>query len=366
MREVIARTIATTTALVIALGASPGVMAQQQTPAPKDARPTEKFNPSAPLAQPRSPQPAPGGGPPDTLTPDVPTGPVFDGTSDLARWIEETRPKAAAGRRRLLIILGTNTDEMGPKLKALLSTPDNTRLLSAEFDTFWAEIAQGERAKPNLELAAKLDKKFKAGEMPYLMILDDKGELVAGRSSSKMLDLERSRSKPVYMLTRVQEFLTENMTDRLDVASTVSDAARSAGAEGKALFVWFGEREERWSERFEQLLQRPDVRAVMEKHVRVLGIDLSRTDKGWSYVEGIMPSPQSLPLFMTTSPSGRPIALSQPPGKTNIGMPTDSEEIARLVAMLRAAAPKMTDGEATELSKALLLGSSEKPAVDRP
>lgn len=335
--------------VAFACGLSGSVFAQQGQP----SRPPEKF-----IGDSGGPKPAPGGGPPST-TDDQFTGLAFDVKTDLAKWIEEAKPRAAAGRKRLLIVWGTNADEMGGKLRTVLSTPDNTRLLGLEFETFWAEVGEGAQAAANKALARTIEAKYKpgAGELPYMTILDDQGVRVDGKSTSKMLDVERSRMRPVYALTRVQEFLTENMTDRLDVGAAVIDGAKSAAREGKALFVWFGEHEERWSERFASLLSRQDVKAAMEPHVRVLAIDLSRTDKGWSYVEEVMPSPQSLPLFMTTDGAGRPVGLSQPKDKANIGMPTDSEEVARLVAMIRAVSTKMTDAQASELSRALLEGA---------
>lgn len=322
-------------------------MAQQQG---NPSRPPEKFI--------GGPKAAPGGGPPET-TDDQFQGLAFDAKADLAKWIEDAKPRAAAGRKRLLIIWGTNADEMGGKLRTVLSTPDNTRLLRLEFETFWAEVGEGPQASANKALARTIEAKYKpgAGEMPYVTILDDEGKRVDGKSTSKMLDEERSRMRPVYALTRVQEFLTENMTDRLDVGAAVIDGAKSASRDGKALFVWFGEHEERWSERFGELMSRADVKAAMEAHVRVVGIDLSRTDKGWAYVEEMIPNPQSLPLFMTTDGAGRPVGLSQTKDKANIGMPTDSEEVARMVTLIRGVSAKMTDAQASELSRVLLEGS---------
>lgn len=320
----------------------------------------EGQKPSVPSSVgPGAPQRSGSAGPTGPSEPETPKN-VFDSDTKLTEWLEGAKARARERKTRILIVWGTNADELGPKLKMVMSTPGNQRILDMEYQEFWAEIGTGAQAEANRALAASVNAKVTPKDMPFLSVLDEQGAVVGGRSSKKLLDPKRSEVRPTFGLLYVQDFLNEHKVDSVVVADAIQAAAKAADAKGRNLFVWFGEFEERWSDRFGALMKRPDVHSAIAAHLDILFIDLARTTDGWDYVEKLIPKPQSLPLFMVVGSDGRPIALSQPPGRDNIGFPSDASEIAQMVAAIRAGSPKMTDAQAGELSKALLAGSAGK------
>lgn len=332
-----------------------GTAVAQSTPsnsAPAQDAPKTPPQAIGPGAQPRPTTPAP-----SSTEPETPTG-VFDEHVDGKAAVEKLKAAAFNTNTRVLIVWGTNAGERGGRLKLAMETNDIERMLDMEYQAIWLNVGAGPNAEANRALAATMKAKIsdEAGELPSMTVLDCTGEVLGHQGGKKLLDPARSKSRPTFSVIAIHDFLHLHMVDRVKVEDEVHAATKNAAASGKGLLVWFSEHRERWSDKFEQLLARSEVKAAIEPHVHVLKINLSRTTNGWEYVEKFIPKPQSLPLYMTFAEPGKPAALSQPAGKDNIGMPTDSEEVARLVTMIRGVAPKMTDGQASELSRVLLAG----------
>ncbi len=140
----------------------------------------------------------------------------------------------------------------------------------------------------------------------------------------------------------------------------VRNALEAAGTARKNVMVIFHASWCSWCKKFEAVLDRPDVNAVVNKHYVIVRLDvLERGEKkalenpgGGEYLKELGGEKSGIPFYAFLNPNGEKLADSNVmPGNGNIGFPGAKEEAAAFAELLKSTAPRMTPEELNVVMK---------------
>src|ERR1041385_8169855 len=141
--------------------------------------------------------------------------------------------------------------------------------------------------------------------------------------------------------------------------SVVADAKEKAAGEGKTIFLHFGASWCGWCKRLDAFLDRPDIKPVFEKYFVPVKLVVQENEKnkalenpGADTLMRKLGGPSGLPYSAFLDVRGSLIVNSKREGE-NIGYPAQPGEIDWFVAMMRKAAPKISDDDLKTIETAL-------------
>ncbi|MBX9624556.1 MAG: thioredoxin family protein [Gemmataceae bacterium] len=133
-------------------------------------------------------------------------------------------------------------------------------------------------------------------------------------------------------------------------AADLLDAGLAAARkDGKAVFVAFGSPGCVWCKYLDKYHDRPAVKKALGRHLVFVKIDVEENPGGQALYDKYAPEPGGVPTWVILSADGKVLADSFEPQdggkKFNVGFPAEPNELAHYEKVLRAAVPKLTDGE---------------------
>jgi thiol-disulfide isomerase/thioredoxin len=139
----------------------------------------------------------------------------------------------------------------------------------------------------------------------------------------------------------------------------LAEAKTKASAENKTIFVHFGASWCGWCKRLDAFLDRPDIKPVFEKYFVPVKLVVQENEKnkalenpGADTLMRKLGGPSGLPYSAFLDVRGSLIVNSKREGE-NIGYPAQPGEIDWFVAMMRKAAPKISDDDLKTIETAL-------------
>lgn len=139
----------------------------------------------------------------------------------------------------------------------------------------------------------------------------------------------------------------------------LSQAKAKAASEQKAIFVHFGASWCGWCKRLDAFLDRPDIKPVFERYFVPVKLVVQENDKnkslensGAAALMRKLGGPAGLPYSAFLDAKGGLIVNSKLDGQ-NIGYPGESKEIDWFIAMMRRAAPKISEQDVKTIETAL-------------
>src|SRR5688500_6087166 len=132
-------------------------------------------------------------------------------------------------------------------------------------------------------------------------------------------------------------------------AALMDEAQKKAAAEGKNIFLVFSTTGCAWCKVLKSFIESEEIKPVFTKHFvpvqLMLGKDANTNPGATVYDEKYGPS-RGVPFHAFVTPEGKEIVDSNENGDGgNIGYPAAPNEIAWFMAMVKKAAPKITDAE---------------------
>lgn len=317
--------------LLLALAAiSAPALAQNAPPA---AQPESK-----PAAQPEAKAP--------------PAEKVYDESADAGKAIDAALAKAAKENQRVLIQWGGNWCPWCIKLHAAFKNDKAiARELMYEYVVVNVDIG---RFNKNLELAEKYRADLKSG-VPYLTLLDAKGNVVVNRETGALESKEPGKSE--HDTKAVLEFLKKHRAEPVAAGNALDHALSRARAENKRVFLHFGAPWCGWCHKLEAWMARPEVAALLAKDYVDLKIDTDRMTGGDDFLRKFNPkagTPEGggIPWIAILNADGSVVVDSNGP-KGNTGFPSEDFEIAHFAKMLSTSAKNLSAEDQKKLVKSL-------------
>lgn len=132
------------------------------------------------------------------------------------------------------------------------------------------------------------------------------------------------------------------------------EAARKAG---KTVFLAFGSPGCVWCKYLEKFHERPAVAEKLGKHLVFVKVDVADNPGGEKLYEKYAPEPGGVPVWVFLSAEGKVLSDSFAEGKDkkkeNVGFPYEPGEVAHYEKALKAALPKLSEGDVAAILKEL-------------
>jgi uncharacterized protein YyaL (SSP411 family) len=139
-------------------------------------------------------------------------------------------------------------------------------------------------------------------------------------------------------------------------ADVLAGALATAKKDGKAVFLAFGSPTCGWCKVLDKFHARPAVARTLGKHLVFAKIDVVENEGGQKLYDKYAPEPGGVPVWVILSADGKVLgdSFEEVEGKkSNVGFPAEPNEVRHYEKVLRAALPKLTEAEVTELLKEL-------------
>jgi len=269
---------------------------------------------------------------------------VFEDPEDAAV-IDAATAHARPENQRVLIHWGSESVERSVALAKLFEDErDVARKLLYEYQVVRLEVGDADhdlgQYGPALEGTA--------GDLPYLMILDGQGQVVATRGATSLLAGDQFDTK------KILGFLDEYQPDYLKAADVLAAALAEAERTDKLVFLHSGAPWCGWCKRLEAWMARPEVAEILAKDFVPLKIDVDRMlgakAIGDKYVDGY----GGVPWIVILDTGGELVADSFDEEGKNIGSPYADWEIEYFGVMLNEVARTISQAEIEALLESLV------------
>lgn len=262
------------------------------------------------------------------------TAQVYDESADAKADVAAAVQRAAADNKRVLLDIGGNWCGWCRLLHTLFTGDKDTReLLNAEYEVVYVDIAHGEK---NRDLLASYG--INAHSYPYLAVLDANNKLVTQQETGAL------EAGPKHDPAKVKAFLEKNKAPAQDARSVLDAALSQASAEGKQVFLHFGAPWCGWCHRLEDVLAQPAVAHALPQDLVLVKIDIDRMTGGKD-LQGKYQASGGIPWYAILRPDGTVVSTSEIKPGSNIGFPTEPEEIDHVMKMLTTGRKHMTDDQ---------------------
>lgn len=325
--------------------------------------PAQPPQPSQP-PQPPQPPPQPGSlnpGAPRPIPPQfVKRPPPLDPAMDVRKAMESAQAQAAAESRRVLVIwVSQPLGEWSDKMALFMRSADMQQLLGMEFALLWVQTGECDRAEANRAIAKEHGVTLKGDEEhAVLTVIDGAGKALASKSGLDLVDKNR---RGAYGSVLVPQFLNPLRQPIPTGEELLRDAQTKASSDKRCIFLCFGQWGDEWSAKFKAWLAQPEVAPILAKHSVVVHIDLLRHGDGLALMDRMGGKRvMTLPWWAIVGADGKPIATSESAQMPNIGFPTDDQEIAAFLDLLKRGSPGMTDADCKTIRDSLVEHRSRK------
>ncbi len=166
---------------------------------------------------------------------------IYNETADAKAAIATALKGAAEDDIRVLILWGNNDDpncaKFQPALRGAGAPEDVARPLgtkvSNEYKLVTVDVGHLDK---NQDLAAQYKAALDLGHLPYLTLLDKKGQVIAGQPASQLAsDTDPAAFEPKKILALLEKY----QVPPTDAQPLFEAALRKAKAENKEVFLWF-------------------------------------------------------------------------------------------------------------------------------
>lgn len=306
--------------------------------------------PSAASAQ---PAPAAGTARPQASpnTPKRPDPVNFDPAIEVGPAIRSAGTSAESANKRVLVVWGKNGfDRENRMLAVTLGRFHTAKMLAEEFELVFVSIGDEGAGPANREKAEAWGVNLSQepppnrrrsgnnagsndGFHPTLSVHDTDGSFVATLPLSPLA--VRHTDEWQYEGIAVVDWLTQHRAPRQDAMKLLETALEQAKKQRKGVMVWYTQPSDEWCREFEQWLQEPNIKGMLENAFVILKIEVERTDRGFEVLEQHAgKNPEGVPWFAFLGADGKVLAASQTEKEPNIGYPGTDDDIRRVKAML--------------------------------
>jgi thiol:disulfide interchange protein len=270
---------------------------------------------------------------------------IYDESADGAAQIAAALERAQRNETRVLIQWGANWCGWCHKLHELFEkNPEVHKELLYEYEVVLIDIGRWDK---HMDLAEKYHAGLKGTGVPYLTVLDSKGEVLANQETGS---LEKDGAHDP---AKVMAFLKEHQAKPREAAPLIDAAIAQAKEQGKRVFLTFGAPWCGWCHRLEDWMWRPEVMAVLSKDFVPLKIDVDRTIGGKELLAKYRGGDGGgIPWFVFLDGEGQALCDSDDPG-SNLGCPWSPEEIAAFGKLVARVKQRITDDELAALLKTM-------------
>jgi thiol:disulfide interchange protein len=271
--------------------------------------------------------------------------PVYDEKADAKAQLAAALTAAKRENRRVLIQWGANWCGKCVGLDELLNTDrDLKKALLYEYVVVHVDIGMGDR---NVDLY----RKYEAFAVPYLMVLDPAGKVLAKQAGA--FEITSKDGKEGHDAKKLLEFLNAHRAEPRQAAAVLDAALAQAAKTERGVFLHFGAPWCGWCLKLEAWLAQPKVAEIMGKDFVDVKIDLDRmTGAKEVFARYNADAKGGIPWFAMLDAKGKAVVTSDSP-KGNTGFPYQPHEIDHFVAMLKMAKQRITGNELDELRRSL-------------
>lgn len=272
---------------------------------------------------------------------------IYDRHANGEQQIAAALAEAKRDHKRVLLQFGANWCGWCHKLHGLFeSDKEIAHELLYEYVVVHIDVDKVDGKPHNQVVVERYGNPVKHG-LPVLVILDEDGKQLATQDTGKLE--EGDHHDPAKVLDVLKKWKATPPTADEVLAAGLAKAR----AERKAVFVdysapWCG-----WCHRLDAYLQKPEVAKVFDSAFVSVKIDVDRFKGGKTLNAKHGGDKAGLPFFVMLDAEGKKIgdSITSPGG--NVGFPVKDEEVSHFIAMVRKAAPTLTDAQVKVLSDGL-------------
>jgi thioredoxin-related protein len=267
---------------------------------------------------------------------------IYDSKADVKQLVSQAVAKAKRDHSRVLVMFGGNWCGWCHKLHEVFKNDrEIARVLLYEY-----QLVMADTQAPNGEELIKDLKVDTSKGVPYLVVLDEQGEVIA-RQETGVLE-EGDHHSP----EKVKNFLQSQAAKPLQARELLASAMERAASQDKRIFLHFGAPWCGWCHQLEDFMALPEVASILSKDFIDLKIDTDRTVGGEEVLAEYCKQPGGIPWFVLLDSEGKALATSDKEQR-NIGYPVEPQEIAHFMTMLKSASRQISPDELGKIEKAL-------------
>jgi len=276
---------------------------------------------------------------------------IYDRKADGEKQIADALVEAKRDHKRVLLQFGANWCGWCHKLHNLCaSDKEIAHELLYEYVVVLIDVDKVDGKPHNQNVVEKYGNPVKHG-LPVLVILDEDGKPLHTQDTGKLEDGDH------HVPAKVLEVLKEWKATPPTADEALAAALAKAKAEKKAVFVDFSAPWCGWCHRLDAYLHQPEIARVFDAVFVSVKIDVDRFRGGKELNARYGGDRAGLPFFAFVDAEGKKIGDSIATPGGNVGFPVKDEEVAHFIAMVRRAAPTLTDAQVKTLEDKL----KEKP-----
>ncbi len=269
---------------------------------------------------------------------------LYDETADAGQQVAAALESAARDERRVLIQWGADWCGWCHLLSGTFEKDAEVRRkLQYEYEHIHVDVGRFDK---HLDIAEKYGAQFKKEGVPYLTILDARGNVIANAETAQFEAKEEGvqAHDPLLLL----EFLTEHQAPYRKAQGVLDAALADAKAKERRVLLTFGAPWCGWCHRLEDWMATQPVAALLAEDFVTVKVDVDRTVGGKELLAQYRKSEGGgIPWFVFLEPNGEIVVTSDGPAG-NLGCPWTDEEIAAFGDILGKACRRL---DATGIAK---------------
>jgi thioredoxin-related protein len=280
----------------------------------------------------------------------TPRPPIYDESANAEEQIQAAIASAKKENRRVLIQWGANSCGWCHLLHDLMkSDQEIARKIMYEYFVVLVDIGESEK---NEELVARYDVDLKKDGVPFITILDAKGEVLVNQETASLENGDKE--KPGHKPDAVLEFLTQHQAEPLDSRALLAETIDRAKAEQKVVFLRFGAPWCGWCHRMDDWMEQPEIDSVISNAFIHLKVDTDRMRDGDKLLSEYCKESGGIPWFVFIDPSSKEVIATSDGPKGNVGFPFEDFEIEHFCDMLGKCEGKLNGDQIAELKRSLV------------